>query len=1365
MDEVGMGAHAGVFDTTSGPGDSNIPGNIDGNVVDYMYFDGYSGSGDGYRVWPGTSDSEHQEFTMIFDLFVPTSNSSSYIGIFNGNDGNSNDADYLLTPSNTGVYGDSNANLWEKGKWQRIALVTDHTRGSAKLYVDGDEVSDINSRDFVWGGGNGLHFWVLSDDNGNHSAGYISAFAFAPTALAPSDLFALGGVDAGGIFEVGFAGCPRGLRYQTDIDAQEITLTWRAAGESFDAAGIKVFRDGTEIASLPIGADSFVDSVAGGPPVAEYEYTLQTFGGANGDECSPLSVTAHYSAAGIAGDLIAYYRFEGDAADVSGSQHVHDGTVAGSPSFFPEGKVGRGLRLQSLAAPTEYVVADAHADLDFGSDQDFTVALWARHLGNFANDTAIGGSASDPAMLSNKNWNSGSNRGWFIGGDSDGRWIWNIGDGSDRADFTLGSRDVTGDGAWHHVLVAHDRDGSATFYLDGQAVGSTNLGSIGDIDAGLPTVIGNDGGLGNYQWDGDIDEVAIWRRVLTPAEAEEVYTRGASGRTITGTNALDSDRDGMPDGWEIAFFGNLSRDGTGDYDSDGRSDFAEYSAGSSPLAGQSDTELSLHTMQVEGEEHAAITYRRPRVVEGVRYIPETSDGLGTWHGGDALFEVVGAPVDVGGGIDEWTLCHAEPIGDNPRAFFRLRKEIVYQGAFAGKVEPSIEYRGGTAIVRWETPTAAPTIIEYTLGDGTTVRLEDFDLNSSHRVFIDGAGEADDFSFSVVYIQDGLEQRSENVSDETFYDFGPPAFPEQNGFDTGGGYAALAAQILAETGVTKGYCLDVSCGDGKLAFELARQSDLIVMGAELDPALANSARTFLAGRGVYGSRVTVTTVDSLSSLPFNKRTFNLIVSSATYDGRSSIANTGPVAYLEEFLAPGRGKAAFSLSGGSLGQIARAPLPDAGKWTHQYGGGGNCSYAGEQLGGGVDSAGDMGLQWLGRPGGSFTVDRQVRAPAPLATNGRLFAQGHDRIVALESHNGAVLWSKKIPGLTRLNAIRDSGNMCADDDALFLAVGDECWKIDGDSGDRTSFAVEPAAAPGVEYGWGFVGRTGNVLLGSAMRPGAAYKKFWGAKYWFDGQSGFGTDQVCSDNLFARDPASGALLWEYEDGVVLNISVTTGDDKIWFLESRSSSAMTTSNRQMSMSLLKPDLYLTCLDVATGAMLWDAPQTFDGGTPCVYLSYDSGVLVLSTSRESNDNFYVYGLDPADGSQLWAKNHAWRSSHHGGNHQHPVIMGGKVYLEPRVYDLSTGAQLASNMPSRSGCSTFIGTGDALIYRGNPTIQYGGNVAMWGVDSGASSQWDRVRPSCWISAIAADGVVVVQDGGAGCSCGGWMELSFAVAPQN
>ena len=47
-------------------------------------------------------------------------------------------------------------------------------------------------------------------------------------------------------------------------------------------------------------------------------------------------------------------------------------------------------------------------------------------------------------------------------------------------------------------------------------------------------------------------------------------------------NGGDSDSDGMPDWWELQYFGNLARDGTGDWDGDGLIDLAEFEYGTDP---------------------------------------------------------------------------------------------------------------------------------------------------------------------------------------------------------------------------------------------------------------------------------------------------------------------------------------------------------------------------------------------------------------------------------------------------------------------------------------------------------------------------------------------------------------------------------------------------------------------------------------------------------------------------------------------------------------------------------------------------------------------------------------------------------------
>lgn len=84
----------------------------------------------------------------------------------------------------------------------------------------------------------------------------------------------------------------------------------------------------------------------------------------------------------------------------------------------------------------------------------------------------------------------------------------------------------------------------------------------------------------------------------------------------------DTDGDGLPDDWEMTYFNSLSRDGTGDADSDGQTDAAEYWAGTDPTGASS--VLRVLTLQSAGGSGTEIIWA---AVAGKHYRVEYNDSV------------------------------------------------------------------------------------------------------------------------------------------------------------------------------------------------------------------------------------------------------------------------------------------------------------------------------------------------------------------------------------------------------------------------------------------------------------------------------------------------------------------------------------------------------------------------------------------------------------------------------------------------------------------------------------------------------------------------------------------------------------------
>ena len=145
----------------------------------------------------------------------------------------------------------------------------------------------------------------------------------------------------------------------------------------------------------------------------------------------------------------------------------------------------------------------------------------------------------------------------------------------------------------------------------------------------------------------------------------------------------------------------------------------------------------------------------------------------------------------------------------------------------------------------------------------------------------------------------------------------------------GSLGIVAGEIIRRTGVTRGYCLDLGCGDGSLSCELAQRTELQIVAVDPDPENVRKARNALIAAGLYGTRVTVMLRD-LTDTGFPSYFADLIVSQRSLDQQ---LDEHAQAETQRLQRPFGG----TLCLGKPGQwrlSVRGALDGSGGWTHQY-----------------------------------------------------------------------------------------------------------------------------------------------------------------------------------------------------------------------------------------------------------------------------------------------------------------------------------------------------------------------------------------------------------------------------------------------
>ncbi len=671
------------------------------------------------------------------------------------------------------------------------------------------------------------------------------------------------------------------------------------------------------------------------------------------------------------------------------------------------------------------------------------------------------------------------------------------------------------------------------------------------------------------------------------------------------------------------------------------------------------------------------------------------------------------------------------------------------------VRPAVRFLApGKALLFWEASHPGKAIIAYGPSRKLGTIVESTAKKLRHEILLENLQPHTRYSY--------------RISSET--EDGPKFSPIYE-FDTGMNYMpqSLATQVhplaenyLKDLPTQPGFAVVVGLTDGSLLPALASQSQLNVTAFDDDLARINSLRKKLTAKGLHGSRITLIHLPDLKKIPLTSYVGNLVCTE-----RKELPC--PSSELVRLTRP-QGRTA--LPDGTF--TTRDPIPGSGEWTHQYGPPSNTAYSGERLGG-SQATGELELQWIGRPGANFGIDRQPRMSAPLATNGRLFHQGLNRLMALDAYNGQILWGMEIPDLRRVNIPHDCANWCADDDHLYVAIKDLLWVLDAATGKRVT-TLKLTAAHRDSHEWGYIAHEGNTVIGSSVRHGAEFKKFFGDAWYDKVGRDSDTANVLSDNISGYSKSTWKGKWSYGRGLIINPTISLSDGKLCFLECRNPDLIKdTSGREATRKLWK-DIHAVCLDATTGKIIWEKPfpktllRTDEKGF--IQVSYGAmtseGFLTTLSEGDTNEQgkptgkgiFSYHYFDLADGKLRFQSQTAWRTNHHGSHISHPVVYEDKVYTDPTGISLPEGKPLDHKFGPREGCSAVVGTSYGLLLRGIDRC-----LTFWSHDQKTPTHWPRLRPSCWLSFLPAQGLFLVPEGGGGCSCGGWMETSLAFIPRN
>ena len=231
--------------------------------------------------------------------------------------------------------------------------------------------------------------------------------------------------------------------------------------------------------------------------------------------------------------LIGWYPLDGDAAESTGIQE--DGmliNVEGIPDRH--GVINGALEIQGNGS---YVHLGLEDEARLASSDELTLSMWIHPTAN-------------GAPLTKYRNGSGAASSWFLQyADGFGYRFWGNGTSGTPTDADWPSLCPNSSSGWNHIVVVYN-GGTGDLWMDGNLVCSSSFPVSSQTNQNFPVLIGRShcvNGSSCNSFTGQVDELGLWNRALTPAEITSLYQAEPPTLGCTDASACNYDAEANVD--------------------------------------------------------------------------------------------------------------------------------------------------------------------------------------------------------------------------------------------------------------------------------------------------------------------------------------------------------------------------------------------------------------------------------------------------------------------------------------------------------------------------------------------------------------------------------------------------------------------------------------------------------------------------------------------------------------------------------------------------------------------------------------------------------------------------------------------------